>query len=182
MNDARKTYSAPAITFHWVTVILVVVAFLISVGGPESRVYAPQNSTDLSLHELLGFSVFALTCVRLVWRLFDPPPPPVEMPGWMHAASRLVHWTLYALLLVTPLTAVWAAWAEGHALTPLGLGSIAPVIGENKTMGSFVADIHGLLGDAIMWVAGLHAAAALYHHFLLRDCVLSAMLPWVGRP
>jgi cytochrome b561 len=38
-------------------------------------------------------------------------------------------------------------------------------------------DVHKFLGDAIMWLAGLHAAAAMFHHVVLKDGVLSAMLP-----
>jgi cytochrome b561 len=38
-------------------------------------------------------------------------------------------------------------------------------------------DVHEFLGDAIMWFAGLHAAAAIYHHLVLKDGVLSSMLP-----
>ena len=40
-------------------------------------------------------------------------------------------------------------------------------------------DVHGVLGDAIMWLAGLHAAAAIFHHLVLKDGVLSAMLPGI---
>ncbi|MGA8785710.1 MAG: cytochrome b, partial [Polaromonas sp.] len=32
-------------------------------------------------------------------------------------------------------------------------------------------------GDAIVWLAGFHAAAALFHHFVLKDGVLASMLP-----
>jgi cytochrome b561 len=44
-------------------------------------------------------------------------------------------------------------------------------------VGATLAQLHGTLGDAIIWLAGLHAAAALYHHFFLKDRVLRAMLP-----
>ena len=181
MARANQPYSVIGRSFHWVTAAFVLVAFLVSVGGPESRVYSPQNSFSLGLHELLGLTIFTLTVLRLVVRVVDPPPSAVEIPGWMHALSRLVHWALYALLIVTPLTAVWAVWAEGHALTPLGLGTLSPVIAKAPEFGSTLADVHGLLGDAIMWIAGLHAAAALYHHFWLRDGVLTAMVPWLSR-
>jgi cytochrome b561 len=39
--------------------------------------------------------------------------------------------------------------------------------------------VHGLLGDSIIWVAGLHAAAAIFHHAVLKDGVLAAMLPGI---
>jgi cytochrome b561 len=34
-----------------------------------------------------------------------------------------------------------------------------------------------LLGTSLIWLAGLHAAAALFHHFFLKDRVLRQMLP-----
>jgi len=43
-----------------------------------------------------------------------------------------------------------------------------------------IASIHTWLGDAILWIAGVHAAAALYHHFVLRDRVLRSMLPGIA--
>ena len=42
-------------------------------------------------------------------------------------------------------------------------------------------EVHEFLGDAIMWIAGLHAAAAIFHHVVLKDRVLSSMLPQVER-
>ena len=37
------------------------------------------------------------------------------------------------------------------------------------------------IGDAILWLAGLHALAALYHHLVLKDGVLASMLPrWIS--
>jgi cytochrome b561 len=176
---ARRAYSRVAVFFHWLTAILVLATFLVSVGGSETRVYSPGNSFSLGLHELLGLSVLATTLLRLLVRVLDPPPPAVAMPAWMHAASELARWGLFTLLMLTPITAIWGAWAEGHAIAPLGLGALAPMIAEAHPLGATLADIHGLLGDAIMWIAGLHATAALFHHFWLRDAVLTAMVPWL---
>ncbi|MEZ5703240.1 MAG: cytochrome b/b6 domain-containing protein [Burkholderiaceae bacterium] len=43
-------------------------------------------------------------------------------------------------------------------------------------------DVHSLLGDAILWLAGMHAAAAIYHHLRLRDGVLASMVPGIQAP
>jgi cytochrome b561 len=40
-----------------------------------------------------------------------------------------------------------------------------------------ILEIHTWLGNAIMWLAGLHAVAAIYHHWVLKDDVLRSMLP-----
>jgi cytochrome b561 len=48
---------------------------------------------------------------------------------------------------------------------------------ESLAVGKKVSELHTILGDAVVWVAGLHAAAALFHHFMLRDVVMTSMLP-----
>jgi cytochrome b561 len=172
-----ERYSAIAQLLHWTTALLVVAAYVVSVGGPEPRVYSPVNDFSRGLHELLGISVFTLTLIRVCWRTMFAPPRNPGMPAWMELSARLGHWTIYALLVLVPLTAILGAWFEGHPLTVLALGNIRPWVPQSRQLGLVLADIHGWLGDVLVWLAGLHAAAALYHHFWRRDTVLLSMLP-----
>jgi cytochrome b561 len=158
-------------------VLLLVVAYIASVGGSETRVYSSANDFSRGLHELLGMSVFAVTLVRVAWRAIFPPPKSPAMPAWMELGAKLGHWTIYALLALVPVTAILGAWLEGHPLTLLILGNIQPLIPEPRQLGLVLANLHGWLGDVLIWLAGLHAAAALYHHFWRRDTVLLSMLP-----
>jgi len=167
-------YSASARALHWLTVILVGAAFLLSEGGPPARVFGAANASGLMLHESLGMGVFIVTLARMIWRMADPAPAPVPMPAWMHLASTLTHWALYALLILVPLTAITGSWSAGHPVFLYGFGAIT---GPALFGGWNLLSLHTWLGDAIIWVAGLHAAAALYHHFWLKDDVLRAMLP-----
>lgn len=95
----------------------------------------------------------------------------------MGFAAKLVQAALYVLLVAVPLTAIGGAWLEGHALTLLGGVMIPAPIGESHALGAKIAKVHTWLGDAILWVAGAHAAAGLFHHYVLKDGVLRSMLP-----
>jgi cytochrome b561 len=170
-------YGAVAQVLHWTTAILVVVAFIYSPGGSEQRVYSLAKDFDRQLHETLGISVFTVTLIRLAWRAFDSAPDDPPMPQWIRVSSKAAHMLLYTLLLALPLTAISGAWLEGHPLTLLGGVRIGPLLAEAHVVGSAIASIHTWLGDTILWVAGVHAAAALYHHYVLRDVVLRSMLP-----
>jgi cytochrome b561 len=141
-------------------------------------VYSAAREFERRLHETLGLSVFALTVLRLCWRALDRRPDPPEVPRWMGASAKAVQVLLYVLLFAVPMTAIAGAWLEGHPLTWLG-GDIGPWLHESHLLGRQLAELHGWMGDAILWIAGLHAAAALYHHFVLRDGVLRSMLPGV---
>lgn len=173
----RTRYGALAQAFHWLTAILVLAAFIYGPGGTEERVYSAARDFDRQLHETLGMSVFVLASVRLVWRMFDTRPDPPQVARWMGIAAKAVQWGLYALLFALPLTAITGAWLEGHPLTLLAGVKIEPLVALSHGAGAKIATLHTWLGDAILWLAGLHALASLYHHFILRDGVLMSMLP-----
>jgi cytochrome b561 len=179
LSGTGTRYGSLAQVLHWLTAVLVLAGFLVSSGGPPERVYSAVRASNLLLHESLGFTVFCLVVIRLVWRLFDRIPDAPPMPGWMDIASRATHWALYALLLAVPVTAMLGALFGGHPVTVYGIGAIGPFSG---TWAAPLAEIHGTLGDIMMWLAGLHAAAAIFHYVFLRDRVLSQMVPGLPDP
>jgi cytochrome b561 len=173
----RFHYGAVAQAFHWLTAILVVAAYFMGPGGSEQRVYSSAVDLTRQTHETLGVTVLALILVRLLWRLIDTAPEDPPMNPWMRYSAKLVHVVLYGLLIATPISALVGAWPEGHPLTLWGFGNIGPLLPPVHDVGLSVAALHTTLGNIILWVAGLHAVAALFHHFLLRDSVLLSMLP-----
>lgn len=183
MNPSRTHYDPLSRALHWLTALAVVVAFVL---GPEHFGRAmrqgldPATRWDIVWHESLGLLVMALTVLRLLWVAMRPKAPKFDMPGWMHRAAQLAHLALWALLLATPITAMLTLGSEGHPLTMLGGIRIneMPVIAKSALAQlADWGDVHGLLGDAIMLLAGVHAMAAIWHHRVLKDGVLLSMLP-----
>lgn len=170
-------YGSIAQFFHWCTAILVLVAFIYGPGGPEQRVYSSVHEFDRRLHETLGLCVFTLAIIRLLWRTIDTRPEAPPVSRWMRVMATVIQCLLYVLLLALPLTAVAGAWLEGHPLTLVAGIEIPPLLGTSHDVGATLASVHKWLGDAIMWLAGFHALAALYHHVVLKDDVLITMLP-----
>lgn len=170
-------YSAAAIALHWLTAILVLIAFATGPGGPEYRVYDATRDFGRQFHETLGLILVALLLIRVLWRAFDTHPEPPPAAQWMNVVAKTVQVSLYLLLFLVPLTAVAGAWLEARPLTLLGPSTVASPLPELHTLGVIVSEIHSLLGFAVMWVAGAHAAAALFHHYVLQDDVLRSMLP-----
>jgi cytochrome b561 len=174
-SDVER-YSGVAQSFHWATAILVLIAFIYGPGGSEQRVYSAARDFDRQLHETLGLTVLTLVALRLLWRAFDTRPDP-DTARWMTIVARATHVALYLLLFAVPFTAIAGAWLEGHPLTLLGKIEVAPALPLAHDRGAIVARIHTWLGDTILWVAGFHALAALFHHFVVGDDVLASMLP-----
>ncbi|MEY4737613.1 MAG: hypothetical protein RL302_1932 [Pseudomonadota bacterium] len=184
MNQpSNSRYDLLSRAFHWVTAIVVTIAFILGPGGFGRMMRQgidPATRSDIVWHETLGIAVFVLTVLRLLWVAFRPAAPQFSMPNAMKLMSKLAHLALWALLLTLPITAFLALGSEGHPLTLLGGLRIdkLPAI-ANSPMAKLAdwGDVHQFLGDSIMWLAGLHAVAAIYHHVKLKDGVLTAMLP-----
>ncbi len=185
MNQRSSTrYDFLSQAFHWVTAVVVTVAFILGPGGFGRLMRQgvdPATHSDIVWHESLGLLVFALTALRLIWVALRPSAPKFQMAGWMHTLGKLMQLALWALMLALPITAFLALGGEGHPLTLLGGIRLdkMPLIAESGIAKlADWGDVHSFLGDAIMWFAGLHAAAAIFHHVVLKDGVLAAMLPW----
>ncbi len=184
--QSPSRYDSLSQAFHWLTVIAVSIAFIL---GPEHfgqlarRGIDPASRSDIVWHESLGLLVLLLTLLRLLWLAFRPAAPLIPMSSRMRLMGRLMHVALWTLLLALPVTAFLALGSEGHSLTLLGGVRVDqfPMIANSAIAKWFDwGDVHQFLGDAIMWLAGLHAAAAIYHHLVLKDGVLSTMLPGKG--
>lgn len=176
-------YDAASIVFHWITAIAVTIAFILGPGGFGRLMRQgvdPATHSDIVWHETLGIAVLVLTLLRLLWVAFRPAVPKIAMSNWMNWMAKLTHLALWTLLLALPTTALLALGSEAHPLTLLGGVRVdrMPLIAESA-LGKLAdwGEVHQFLGDAIMWLAGLHATAALYHHLVVKDGVLRAMLP-----
>lgn len=181
LSTAR--YDTLSRVFHWATAIVVTIAFIL---GPEGfgrlmrQGVDPATRSDIVWHESLGILVLVLTALRLVWIALRPATPQFQMAGWMHLAGRLMHIALWVILVALPISAFLALGGEGHPLTLLGgvrVDWMAPIAESGIAKMADWGDVHQFLGDAIMWLAGLHAAAAIFHHVVLKDGVLASMLP-----
>lgn len=187
LSDSPR-YDLVSRAFHWITAIVVTIAFILGPGGFGRFMRQggdPATRSDIVWHETLGMLVLALTILRLVWVAVRPAAPEFKMANGMQLSAKLMHLALWVLMLALPVTALVALGGKGHPLTLLGGIRIdqLPMIAKSG-LATWVdwGDVHQFLGDAIMWLAGLHAAAAIFHHVILKDGVLVAMLPrWGAR-
>jgi len=174
LRTGSSGYGAGARAFHWLTAMLVLAAYVSSKGDRYS-LYSAAADGLRRIHETLGVLVLTVVALRLLWRLMESTPAKPPMPRLMAQAAILVHFAFYALVIAIPATAVLGTWLEGLPVTLLGF-DITPQIAQAHGLGQLIIGIHTTLGEAILWVSGAHASAALFHHFCLRDEVFQSMV------
>ena len=171
----KTRYNAVTRWIHWLTAMLVAATFIL---GPEDLDETENLGDDwlVQVHETLGLIVFGLSIFRIVWILFAQPRLHVPMSAIMFISAKILQATLYFLLLAVPLTAVFGIWLNGDALNLLGNTMIMAPFSTTKISSALLLDLHPVLADLLMWLAGVHAGAALFHHYILKDTLLNSMM------
>jgi len=176
---AERRYTPVAMFLHWAIAALIVAGWTL----PHIRGFMPQDrAAIMDLHRSVGMTVFALLLVRLVWRLFHRPPAlPKSTAPVLRWAAHAGHAVLYLLMLGVPLCGMLLTWFAGRGIAVWGLFTVPAPLAPSENLHRTFEDLHGLLGNALIWLAGFHAAAALLHHHVLKDGLLDRMLPGRGR-
>ena len=112
---------------------------------------------------------------RIGWRVTAGRRLPPAEPGLLHALATLVQFALYALLIATVALGVANVWVRGDTL--FNLVTVPAFDPGNKALKSDVEDLHALLANIVLIVAGVHTAAALFHRYVWKDDVMRRMLP-----
>ncbi len=172
-----ERYGKVAQGLHWLLAVLVLLMF--GLGWYMSDLPLSQRKFDLyQLHKWSGITIFGLAAVRLLWRLFHPAPPlPATMPAWERSAARVSHGLLYALLLLQPTIGFLQSNAANFPVVLWGVVPLPALIGPDEPLSERLLDLHHFGAIVFALLALVHAAAALRHHFLLKDDVLRRMLP-----
>ena len=176
-GDDGTNYDNVAIALHWLTALLVVANFALA--QTWDWFAKPTQGLMEDTHMSFGVLLTGVIIARLVWRWVPGHQVSALESGWLRLASKATHYTLYLLLVAEAGLGFAFRWGGGRPMEFFGLG-IPPLTGAiDKALRHDLRDIHEKIGWTIIIIAALHAAAALYHHYALRDRVLERMLPMV---
>jgi cytochrome b561 len=170
--DCDRPYGRVALGLHWVSAVTILTLWLIG----QFNGFLPRGPLRLgiwSTHVLLGFFLALVVAVRIYWRLRHPPGETQDR-GLLYAFAELVHLALYGLMATVIALGLANAFLRGFSM--FGVWSL-PKLPAAPDLARSVGGWHALTANALVVVALMHAAAAIFHHFALRDGVLGRMLP-----
>ena len=175
LDNTPAAYGTIARTLHWTMAILILasLAFIEFRGAFPRGTYFRGAFRDW--HVQIGIVIFALVWFRLFWRFANVEPPVMPpLPAWQRAASHVVEYAFYFLMVLLPILGVLSMQAEGRPPALLGW-QLPIVVGVDKDWSHKLEDIHEWLGTAMMWLIGLHVLATLFHRVVRRDNTLARM-------
>jgi len=176
MNSSSR-YGLVAIILHWLMAILIIgmlIAGLYMVRLPISL----QKLRWYGWHKEFGTLILMLVCLRLGWRFGNTSPVlPPTLAWFQRTAAHAVHYALYGLMILMPLTGWMMSSAAGLPVSFFGLFVMPDLIGPNDHLKDLLKVVHEWLGYGLIAVICMHAAAALQHHFYHKDDILRRMFP-----
>jgi cytochrome b561 len=184
LKNSEERWGRVSQLFHWLIVVLIVVMAWLGLTMTDLP-NTPYKIRLYSLHKSIGLSLLGLYCRGWLGRAPPGPPRPIPgIPAWQERVASLTHFALYVLLLAIPLTGWIFNSAAGFPLQWFGVVNLPALSGRSTGLRELSGTWHEWLFWALIVLALVHAAAAIYHHLFQHDATLARMLPrnWLRIP
>ncbi len=177
-KNTDNHYGNISIAFHWLMLVLLIAVF----ASIELRVIFEKGTEardDIkALHFMLGLLVFILVWIRLALRFKQVAPKITpSLSDKQELLAKIMHGALYVLMIALPIIGWLTVSAAGKELLFFGI-EVPSLITKNKDLAHQLEDIHKTIGEIGYYLIGLHAIAALFHHYIQKDDTLTRMLPF----
>jgi cytochrome b561 len=179
IRDTSGGYGLVSRLFHWLMALAILAMFGLGLWMVDLDYYSPYYHSAPTLHKSVGILLLIALALRFGWRLTNVRPDDDDLKPVERAASRIVHWGFYPLLLALMVSGYLISTADGRPIEVFGLFSV-PSPGENKGLEDIAGAVHAYLSYVVILLAAVHAAAAVKHHVIDRGRSLSRM--WSGPP
>ena len=170
----QSSYDRRTIVLHWLSAALVLGLWI----AGQCIDFFPRGTprvTVRSLHISAGVLLALVLVWRLLWRRSGGVKLPPADPGPAGRVALGVHHLLYALMFATVLIGIACVWIRGDNI--FNLFTVPAFDPDNKALRHDAVELHEWAANTLLVFAGLHAAAALWHHRVLKDGVLRRMWP-----
>lgn len=176
MKREASKYDGVMIMLHWV----IGIGIILLAGTELFRHEFPKGHFIREglkfIHQPAGTVLFALILVRLAWRMTLAKVPSALHPaGFGELSAKIVHSALYGLMVAIPLLGLLYVFGSDKTIDFGAFQLVLPLKSSIGTMAKSMRDLHETLGVGILLMALVHALAALGHHYVLKDGLLSRM-------
>jgi cytochrome b561 len=179
LRNTPDGYGLVAILLHWLTALAILGLFAMGLWMTGLDYYHPWYHRAPEIHKAVGTLLGALLLLRLLWRLGNPRPlPEPTHSAFERYASRVAHALLYALPFAVIGAGYLISTADGQPIEVFALFAVPATLTGLPEQADRAGDVHLALAIALVAVAGIHALAALKHHFIDHDRTLLRMLRW----
>lgn len=170
-------YGWIAIILHWLMAVMIIGLLILGLYMTRLPI-SLEKLRFYGWHKEWGILVLGLVLLRVFWRATNVTPRfPETLPYSQKLAARAVHLAFYGFMIILPLTGWLMSSAVGLQVSFFGLFLLPDLVPADPRLEQVLALSHEYLSYALIAAIGAHTAAALWHHFVHKDDILTRMLP-----
>jgi cytochrome b561 len=177
LRNSTSRYGWVSIVIHWSVALAVFGLFALGLWMVGLDYYSTWYKDAPDLHKSIGLVLLGVMLLRVLWRFISPPPPTLASYSRMtRLGARFGHGFLYLSLFAVLIAGYLISTAEGVGIPVFGLFEVPALVSGLPDQADTAGVIHFYLAWVLVIFSGLHALAALKHHFIDRDVTLKRML------
>lgn len=178
LKNTETSYGWLTIIIHWSMALSIFGLFGLGLYMVELSYYDAWYKGSLDLHKSIGILVFFLFIGRLAWRSINISPKSADPHAskFEIKSAHLVHIVLYILMAALFATGYLISTADGHAINVFDVLPVPAMPFAIENQEDIAGEIHEILAWSLILLAGVHALAALKHHFINKNKTLIRML------
>lgn len=177
MRNTAERYGLISVLLHWLVAATAIGLFALGLWMVELTYYDPWYTRAPAIHKGVAVLLFLTLLLRLLWRLANPRPLPLPSHSPLERrAAQAAHALLYLLLFAVMASGYLISTADGRPIDVFGLFQVPATLSGLPNQADLAGEVHLVLAVTLMVLAGVHALAALKHHFIDRDRTLVRML------
>ena len=173
-GDLISRYTLTARVLHWALGFALLLSFCLGLYMANLPL-SPLQLRLYAWHKWAGIIILSLSALRLAVRVSRRPPADVSMPSWQRQAAHATHGLLYLLFFLVPLTGWAYTSAAGFPVVLFGMQQLPDFLTADRELAQAIKPWHEWLAKLLALTVVGHVAAALKHHFIDRDHLLSRM-------
>jgi cytochrome b561 len=170
ITDTPTRYGSISRLLHGLTAVLVLIQFTRFFDDAVDKSHW-VNSVIKPLHGSLGFVLFVVIIIRIIWMISQHNHRPI--PHQFAKLAKAGHHLLYFLVVLMPITGMCYVLGKGYDIKVFDT-LVIPNNGPSENL-SAIGQLHAPIAWLLLIVVLGHIAAALYHHFGAKDDTLKRM-------
>ncbi len=176
IKNSKQAYGTISKLLHWLLAIATVALFGLGLWMRDLGYYDPWYQTAPYIHQSVGVLVLAFMLLRLIWRFSNQQPEAIASQArWEHIAAHAAHWLLYLLVIFICISG-YLINADDTNIPLFNWLELPPILLNIEQQDKLMGELHFYSAWAIILLTGVHALAALKHHFIDKDETLKRML------
>jgi len=173
-RNTNDSFGLIAKSLHWGLAVVIIGLIAFGMYLANARISVSQLHL-YGWHKALGLLAFTFIILRVIWRILSPKPIPIDPENWQAKLANNIHWILYLLMVLMPLSGWIASSAAGFPMSFFGLFPLPAIAPTSERLEGFFFAVHGIAGKLLILSLLLHLAGALQRQFVKHDGTMGRM-------